>query len=111
VAARLFYALVAIFVAMAVPVSQVRTRVVVTKCCCPDPSHCHCPDHNKPVGNDPTMSACHRTQHELASAEMPAFAVPTAIEVEPSASVEHVAVATLNSPKPAPPATPPYGPS
>lgn len=37
---------VALIVALAMPVSQLRTMSVVKACCCPDPSNCHCPDHD-----------------------------------------------------------------
>ena len=68
--------LVAIVVALAVPVSQLRTRYVVTTCCCPDPSHCHCPDHKGDHSKLPSMRACHKESHELVAPQLPTFDAP-----------------------------------
>jgi hypothetical protein len=67
--------LVAIVVALAVPISQLRVMSVVTTCCCPDPSHCHCPDH-KSGSKQPSVRACHKSSHDLVSPQLPAFAAP-----------------------------------
>jgi hypothetical protein len=68
---------VAIVVALAVPVSQLRTFSIVASCCCPDPSHCHCPDHDAGKGDDRgSMRACHKTSHEVVSPDAPAVAMP-----------------------------------
>lgn len=68
--------LVAIVVALVVPFSQLRTFSIETSCCCPDPSHCHCPDHDTSKGTQPCMRACHKTSHEVVSPDAPAFAAP-----------------------------------
>ena len=67
---------VAIVVALAVPVSQLRTVSIVTSCCCPDPAQCHCPDHTPDHSTQPTMRTCHRTSHEVVSPGVPAFVAP-----------------------------------
>jgi hypothetical protein len=67
--------LVAIVVALAVPVSQLRTFSIETTCCCPDPAHCHCPDH-QPDHGPSSMRMCHKTSHEVVSPDAPALAVP-----------------------------------
>lgn len=68
--------MVAIIVALAVPFSQLRTFCVQTTCCCPDPSHCHCPDHEPGKGTQPSMRACHKTSHEVVSPDAPALTAP-----------------------------------
>ncbi|MEO8552157.1 MAG: hypothetical protein ABI678_19400, partial [Kofleriaceae bacterium] len=51
---------VAIVVALALPVSQLRTVTTVNeKCCCPDPASCHCPPHSKDAPGCPQMKTCH----------------------------------------------------
>jgi hypothetical protein len=67
---------VAIVVALAVPVSQLRTFAIQTSCCCPDPAHCHCPDQKPDHGNQPTMRDCHKSSHEVVSPDAPAVAMP-----------------------------------
>ncbi|HEY1550006.1 MAG TPA: hypothetical protein VGG28_19390 [Kofleriaceae bacterium] len=68
--------MVAIVVALAVPVSQLRTFAIETSCCCPDPSHCHCPDHDLGKSDRGSMRACHKTSHEVVSPDAPAVALP-----------------------------------
>lgn len=71
---------VAIVVALAMPVSQLRTFAVQTTCCCPDPSHCHCPDHDPSHGGKGgSMRACHKTSHEVVSPDAPAVAIPEVV--------------------------------
>ncbi len=67
---------VAIAVALSVPVSQLRTITIVTECCCPDPSNCHCPDHKPDSSKQSSLRACHRTAHDIISPEAPAFVAP-----------------------------------
>jgi hypothetical protein len=65
--------IVAIVVALAVPVSQLRTGSTVVTCCCPDPTHCHCPDHKPDHNRTPSIRACHKTQHTSVAPQAPAF--------------------------------------
>lgn len=76
IAAAASTVLVAIVVALAVPVSQLRTFSVVTACCCPDPAHCHCPDHQPDHSKRSSMHACHKSSHEIVSPQAPAFTPP-----------------------------------
>lgn len=67
---------VAIVVALTVPISQLRTVSTTITCCCPDPANCHCP-HEKPGTSDaPSMRACHKARHDAASPQLPGFAAP-----------------------------------
>ncbi len=67
---------VAIVVALTVPISQLRTVSTTITCCCPDPAKCHCP-HEKPGSTDgPSMRACHKVRHDAASPQLPGFAAP-----------------------------------
>lgn len=72
--------IVAIVVALSVPVSQLRTVSTVVSCCCPDPAHCHCPDHKPDHNKTPSVRACHKTQQVTVAPQAPAFVAAT-IEV------------------------------
>ena len=102
---------VAIVVALALPVSQLRTVAIIKACCCPDPSRCHCPDHQPEPSGQPTMRACHNTERAIHGAQLPAFEAP-AIAVAP-APVAAVIVppARLPAPHPAPHPARPDAPS
>jgi hypothetical protein len=65
--------MVAICVALAVPVSQVRLVMTVSTCCCPDPSHCHCPPEKPERPAIPTMKTCHHRSHDVVSPSAPLF--------------------------------------
>lgn len=106
--------LVAILVALAVPVSQWRMVSVVKECCCPDPEKCHCPHPNpaKPdEGSQSTLRACHTTEQVVVTPQLPAFrAVSVALVATPPhavALVEHA----VPPPHPAPPPSRPDAPS
>jgi hypothetical protein len=102
---------VAIVLAICVPVSQLHTVATRVECCCPDPDHCKCPDHQPDDAGQPTMRACHKTQHTFVSPVLPAFVAPAvAVELvrEPVATV---AVFTHGAPHPAPAPRRPDAPS
>ena len=102
---------VALIVALAMPVSQLRTISVVKACCCPDPSRCHCPDHEGDTSTQPSMRACHSTEHVFVAPAFPAFHAP-AIAVAAAPAVAAVPVIhALPAPHPAPPPTRPDAPS
>lgn len=105
---------VAIVVALAVPVSQLRTVSIVKTCCCPDPAHCHCPDHpdlKTDSSSQPSIRACHNTERMIVAPELPGFRTPVvAVAAVPAAWV--VALAHVMAvPHPAPPTTRPDAPS
>jgi hypothetical protein len=102
---------VAIVVALAVPVSQLRTVSIIKTCCCPDPTHCHCPDHKVDSPSQPSMRACHNTERVIVAPELPVFrAAAVALAIVPV-----VALVTLDPsipvPHPAPPPIRPDAPS
>ncbi len=102
---------VAIFVALAVPVSQLRVISIIRECCCPDPDDCHCPDHKPDPAGNATMHACHSTQHAVMSPQAPVFDPPV-VAVAPVTTVVAVVIApALTSPHTAPPPTRPDAPS
>jgi hypothetical protein len=111
IAAAASTVVVAIVVALAVPVSQLRTFAVQTSCCCPDPSHCHCPDHQpgQPGGHG-SMRACHKTSHEIVSPDAPAVAMPdvaiAAVSTRVAPRVAWVIAAPHAPPAPARPDAP-----
>lgn len=103
--------LVAIAVALAVPISQLRTVAIFKACCCPDPAHCRCPDDKAPPSQQPTLRACHNTERMLVAPELPAFRAPVvAIVPAPAAAVTAIAH-VLPAPHPAPPPLRPDAPS
>ena len=104
-------AVATVVVALAVPVSQLRTIDVVTTCCCPDPSRCHCPDHKADHSGQPAMRACHRSQHELVSPQAPNFVAPELVLAAPPALPAAPIVIALADPHAAPPPQRPDAPS
>ena len=103
--------LVAVIVAFAVPVSQLRTISVVKSCCCPDPTQCHCPDHKPDHGSQPSMRACHNTQHINVAPQLPSFTPPVVAVAAAPQVVAIARVSSLSNPHASPAAAPPYGPS
>jgi hypothetical protein len=102
---------VAIVVALAVPVSQLRTVTIVKACCCPDPSTCHCPDHKAEKGTQPSMRACHNTQNVIVAPEMPSFTEPVIAIVSAPERIAVAPASPLRSPHASPPPAEPDGPS
>lgn len=94
-------AVVAIVVALAVPVSQLRLLAVVASCCCPDPDNCHCPDHTPDHGDQAKLKQCHRSADTIESAAASSVALVVRSELVPqrtAAVVHHVIVAPHTSP-------------
>jgi hypothetical protein len=104
-------AMVAIAVALAVPVAQLRTVSIVAWCCCPDPSNCHCPDHEPDSSTQPSVRACHNTQQVMVAPEAPAFAAPAVAAAPAPAVAAAVIDPALAAPHPAPPLPRPDAPS
>jgi hypothetical protein len=102
---------VAIIVALAVPVSQLRTIEVIKTCCCPDPANCHCPDHKPDSSSQPMMRACHNTEREIIAPQLPAFDPPRVAILAVPAVVAVVTAPALPVPHPAPPPIRPAAPS
>jgi hypothetical protein len=102
---------VAIAVALSVPVSQLRTITVIKSCCCPDPTNCHCPDDSKDTSSQPSMRACHNTERAIMAPQLPAFTPPViAVAAVPAIAVI-AAAPPLPDPHPAPPPIRPDAPS
>lgn len=111
IAARIATLVVAVIVALAVPMTQLRTTWVDKQCCCPDPDHCHCPDHKADSSPQPSLRACHNTERLVIAPELPAFRPPVvAVALAPAAPVA-VVEHRLPVPHPAPPPTRPDAPS
>lgn len=64
---------IAVIVMFALPISQLRTVTVTVECCCPDPTKCHCPDHDKDPSQQPTMKACHKSSNAFEAPTVPQF--------------------------------------
>ena len=102
---------VAIVVALTVPISQLRTVSTTITCCCPDQSNCHCP-HTKPDSRDcPAMAPCHKERHDTVAPQLPSFTAPrTVIAIAPPRVIAEPIAAPL-VPHAAPVHDEPYGPS
>jgi len=104
--------LVAIVVALAVPVSQLRTVTTIhEKCCCPDPAHCHCPTSSTDPSGEPQLKNCHKVEHDVVAPELPAFASPAIADAPVVAQVVAVAAISIPAPHAAPAARRPDAPS
>ena len=101
----------ALLCVLAVPTAQLRTFARVTTCCCPDPSHCHCPDHKQTPGDEPTMGACHRQSQDFVSPVLPAFVQPEVAMIAPAERAIALAAAPLRTPHAAPAPRRPDAPS
>jgi hypothetical protein len=109
-AARISTIVVAIIVALAVPVSQLRTVMIVKACCCPDPTNCHCPDHKTDPSSHPSLRECHNTERAIVAPEAPSFAAP-AIAIDAPVVAIAAPPHAIPAPHPAPPPTRPDAPS
>ena len=94
---------VAVLVALAVPVSQLRTFSLVTTCCCPDPADCHCPPAPHDDGRHATMKRCHNTLQDIVASATPSVVPPTLAAVPAPLRVAAVLPAPMAQPH-APPA-------
>lgn len=95
--------LVAVFVALAVPVSQLRTFALQKMCCCPDPDDCHCPPASHDDGRHDTMKRCHNTIADVIAGATPTVLPPELAPVLVPARVTAVIATPLARPH-APPA-------
>ncbi|HEX3763796.1 MAG TPA: hypothetical protein VHW23_34105 [Kofleriaceae bacterium] len=113
IAAQVTTVLVAILVALAVPVSQLRTVWIAKVCCCPDPDHCHCPDVGQKAdpSSEPSMRPCHNTQQVMVAPQLPAFRAPAVAVAIAVTSVTGAAEHSIPAPHPAPPPVRPDAPS
>jgi hypothetical protein len=97
--------MVAIVVALAVPVSQLRTVTTVSeRCCCPDPAHCHCPTHSSDPTGEPQLKSCHKVSHDVLAPQLPAFSSPVIADAPVAARIVAIAVTSIPAPH-APPAS------
>lgn len=102
---------VAVVVALAVPVAQLRTVSIIKTCCCPDPDRCHCPDHTPDTSTQPSMRACHNSERAIVAPELPAFHAPAVAIVATPVRVVIARAPAIVAPHPAPPPTRPDAPS
>jgi hypothetical protein len=104
--------LVAIVVALAVPVSQLRTVTTISeRCCCPDPTHCHCPaDSQAPTGNA-QLKNCHKVSHDVVAPQLPAFSPPVVAAAPVAARIVAIAMVSIPAPHAAPASRRPDAPS
>jgi hypothetical protein len=102
---------VAIVVALAVPVSQLRTVTILKTCCCPDPSNCHCPDHQVDPSSQPSMRPCHNSEQVLVAPQLPVFSAPAVAAVQAPVAPTLVTEPRIPAPHQAPPPIRPDAPS
>jgi len=105
------HVIVALLLALTIPVGQLRTIDVKTSCCCPDPTRCHCPDHAKGPVDQTQLKACHRTTQAHVAPTLPAFAAPVVAVTDLPAILADSPVIVLATPLDAPPPPRPDAPS
>lgn len=90
--------IVAVVLALCVPVSQLTTVSDRSECCCPDPSKCQCPDHEEEGPLQTSMQACHKQGPKAIASQATAFLPP----VIPSVDAPIVLAPPIAHPLPAP---------
>jgi hypothetical protein len=103
--------MVALVLALAVPASQLRTSMTERSCCCPDPSHCHCPDHCPGQPGPAKLRACHQTQHVIVAPTTPAFTQPALAFTAVPAALSRITLFDILAPHAAPTPVRPDAPS
>ncbi|MEP6862544.1 MAG: hypothetical protein ABJE66_18115 [Deltaproteobacteria bacterium] len=104
--------LVAIVVALAVPVSQLRTVTTISEpCCCPDPAHCHCPTDSADPTHDAQLKNCRKVSHDIVASQLPAFSAPAIADAPASIVIVAIAVSSIPAPHAAPTSRRPDAPS
>lgn len=89
---------VAMLVALTVPVSQLSTVSVVETCCCPDPDDCHCPHEKPDHGTQSTMKACHRQLQLSVAPTLPGFEPPALVAAAPVLAVVEISLPAPRAP-------------
>jgi len=107
----LYTLMTAVVVLVALPTMQLRTVAEKVACCCSDASHCHCPDHEAPPGDDDSMRACHKTSTIVASPTVPEFTPPVIAMAIAPAPVASAIAHVLPAPHAPPSLERPRGPS
>lgn len=103
--------ILALLCVLAVPTAQLRTFARVTTCCCPDPSHCHCPDHKAAPTDQPSMGACHRQAHDFVAPVLATFVAPDVVAIAAPERAMPLVSAPLRTPHAAPAPRRPDAPS
>ena len=86
---RVLTVLVAAWVALALPMGQLRWVAVERTCCCPDPDRCMCPHDEDP--SPASMSPCHAIVEAFVSPQLASFDTPTAFAAgEPVRAIARV---------------------
>lgn len=103
--------IVAIVLAIFVPVAQLQTIADQPSCCCPDPHKCKCPEHKPADPMNTTMRACHQDAPAIEQAQLPAFVAPELASVDAPARALVLAPSPLPVPHAAPAPRRPDAPS
>ena len=90
--------MVAIVVALTVPVSQLTTVAVIHSCCCPDPADCHCPHEKPDRGTQPALRACHQQNQLSVAPQLPSFAAPAIAMAAPVQRIVAQPVIAMRAP-------------
>ncbi len=102
---------IALIVLFALPISQLRTISARIVCCCPDPTRCHCPDHQKTTSDHDSMRACHKSSQAIDAPTVSVFVTAPAETISvPTRVIGMVEHAPTKSHE-APPLDRPRGPS
>jgi hypothetical protein len=84
--------LVTLIVSVASPIVRLVHASTRVTCCCPDPTTCHCPDHEEGEGDgQDRIKACHGTSDPLTSSVFPDVVTPSrlalTIEAPPARAI------------------------
>jgi hypothetical protein len=101
--------IVAIALAVLVPIAQLQTVVEKAPCCCPNPKTCKCKHDGDPT--QPTMKTCHQKAPDVARTTLPSFVPPAIAHVVAPSRVMIAIVSPLPDPHPSPAPRRPDAPS
>lgn len=102
---------VAIVLAVFVPVAQLQIVAEAPPCCCPNPKKCKCPDHKRGESGPSTMRACKQAPEAAVQAQLPVFVPPAVAIASAPARILGEAHVALADPHPAPAPRRPDAPS
>ena len=103
--------IVAVVLALCVPISQLTTVSDRTECCCPDPSKCQCPDHDEDRPLQTSMQACHKQGPKAIASQATAFLPPVLPTVDAPSVLAPAVAHVIHAPQVAPPPRRPDAPS
>jgi hypothetical protein len=100
---------VAIALAVLVPIAQLQTVVEKAPCCCPNPKTCKCKHDGDPTQT--SMKTCHQKAPDAERTTLPSFVPPSIASTEAPSRLAIAIVDVLPDPHPSPAPRRPDAPS